>query len=151
MIAFRNWPDEFLSIASPCFHAVSFVSKFIYYIYVIYIAEYVVVIHCIYCFILKSKSLCFSFIYLPFVTTRCITRFHSLYHSLSFVVTRCHSLYHSLSFVVNRCTTRLSFYKRSIREIFFFFKNRKENETGRLIPDNFLLFKKALYIVKESG
>ena len=122
MIAFRNWSNEFLSIASPCFHAVSFVSKFIYYIYIIYIAEYVVVIHCIYCFILKPKWP--FFIYLPFVTTRSMTRFHSLYHSLhslSLVVTRCHSLYHSLSFVVNRCTTRLSFYKRSIREFFFFF------------------------------
>ena len=36
-------------------------------------------------------------------------RFHSIYHSLSFVVprctTRCHSLYHSFWFVVTRCTT----------------------------------------------
>ena len=29
MRAFRNWAKEFLSIASPCFHVVSFVSKFI--------------------------------------------------------------------------------------------------------------------------
>ena len=44
-----------------------------------------------------------------------VIRCHSLYHSLSFVVTRCHSLYHSLSLVVIRCTTRLSFYKRSLK------------------------------------
>ena len=29
MRAFRNWPNKFHSIASPCFHTVSFVSKFI--------------------------------------------------------------------------------------------------------------------------
>ena len=54
-----------------------------------------------------------------------VIRCHSLYHSLSLVVIRCHSLYHSLSFVVTRChslslvvircTTRLSFYKRSLK------------------------------------
>ena len=32
----------------------------------------------------------------PLVVTRCITRCHSLYHSMPFVVTRCHSLYHLL-------------------------------------------------------
>ena len=63
----------------------------------------------------------------PLVITRChslslvlplvIIRCHSLYHSLSLVVIRCHSLYHSLSLVVTLCTTRLSFYKRSYRNI----------------------------------
>ena len=33
----------------------------------------------------------------------------------------------------------------------FSFKNHAENETGRLVPDLFLLFKKALYEVKTSG
>ena len=33
----------------------------------------------------------------------------------------------------------------------FFFKNHKKNEAGRLVPDLFLLFKKALYEVKTSG
>ena len=77
-------------------------------LYIIYIAEYIVVIHGIFCFILKSKSLSFtcshslSFVFIPsttcyhsfsFVITRYITRCHSL----SLVVIRCHSLYHSLS------------------------------------------------------
>ena len=50
---------------------------------------------------------------LSFVVTRCTTRCHSLYHSLSLVNIRCHSL----SLVVTGCTTRLSFYKRSIVSI----------------------------------
>ena len=33
----------------------------------------------------------------------------------------------------------------------FFFKNHSENETGSLVPDLFLLFKKALYEIKASG
>ena len=32
-----------------------------------------------------------------------------------------------------------------------FFKNYAENEVERLVPDLFLLFKKAYYEVKESG
>ena len=36
------------------------------------------------------------------------------------------------------------------REIFFF-KNNADNEAGRLVPDLFLFFKKALYEVKASG
>ena len=32
-----------------------------------------------------------------------------------------------------------------------FFKNHAENEAGRLVPDLFLFFKKALYEVKASG
>ena len=47
---------------------------------------------------------------LSFVVTCCITRFHSLYHSLSFVVTHCHSLSLFVPLVVTRCITRLSFY-----------------------------------------
>ena len=35
------------------------------------------------------------------------------------------------------------------REIFFF-KNHADNEAGRLVPDLFLFFKKALYKVKEN-
>ena len=31
------------------------------------------------------------------------------------------------------------------------FKNYAENETGRLVPDLFLFFKKAKYEVKASG
>ena len=38
-------------------------------------------------------------------------------------------------------------YKREI----FFFKNHAENEAGRLVPDLFLFFKKALYDVKANG
>ena len=49
------------------------------------------IVHCIFCFILNSKS--FSYL-LSFV----FIHFHSLYHS-SFVIIRCHSS-HSLSFVV---------------------------------------------------
>ena len=33
----------------------------------------------------------------------------------------------------------------------FFFKNHSENETGRLVPDLCLFFKKALCEVKASG
>ena len=33
----------------------------------------------------------------------------------------------------------------------FFFKNHAENEAGRLAPDFFLFFKKALNEVKASG
>ena len=33
----------------------------------------------------------------------------------------------------------------------FFFKNHAENEGGKLVPDLFLFFKKALYEVKASG
>ena len=36
------------------------------------------------------------------------------------------------------------------REIFLF-KNHAENEAGKLVPGHFLLFKKALYLVKVSG
>ena len=50
---------------------------------------------------------------LSFVVTRCITRCHSMYHSLPFVVTRCHSLPIVVPLVVTRCITRLSFYKPS--------------------------------------
>ena len=32
----------------------------------------------------------------------------------------------------------------------FFFKNHAENEAGRLVPDLFLFFKKALYEVKAN-
>ena len=32
----------------------------------------------------------------------------------------------------------------------FFLKNQAENEAGRLVPDLFLSFKKALYEVKAS-
>ena len=33
----------------------------------------------------------------------------------------------------------------------FFFKNHAENEAGRLAPDLFLLFNKALHEAKASG
>ena len=33
----------------------------------------------------------------------------------------------------------------------FFFKNHEGNEAGRLVPDLFLFFKKALNEVKASG
>ena len=33
----------------------------------------------------------------------------------------------------------------------FYFKNHAENEAGRLVPDLFLFFKKALYKVKSNG
>ena len=36
------------------------------------------------------------------------------------------------------------------REIVFF-KNHAENKAGKLVPDLFLFFKKALYEVKASG
>ena len=36
------------------------------------------------------------------------------------------------------------------REIFFF-KNHAENETGKVVPDLFLLFKKALNKLKAGG
>ena len=33
----------------------------------------------------------------------------------------------------------------------FLFRNHAENEAGRLVPDLFLFFKKALYELKASG
>ena len=33
----------------------------------------------------------------------------------------------------------------------FFLKNNTDNEAGKLVPDHFLFFEKALYQVKESG
>ena len=33
----------------------------------------------------------------------------------------------------------------------FFFKNHAQNEAERLVPDLFLLFKKALFEVKANG
>ena len=36
------------------------------------------------------------------------------------------------------------------REKYVFFKNHPENETGKLAPELFLFFKKALYKVKAS-
>ena len=33
----------------------------------------------------------------------------------------------------------------------YFFKNHAKNEAGRLVPDLFLYFKKALYKVKIKG
>ena len=33
----------------------------------------------------------------------------------------------------------------------FFFKNHTENEAGRLVPDLFMFFKKALYELKPGG
>ena len=33
----------------------------------------------------------------------------------------------------------------------FFLENYAENETGRLVPDLFLFFEKALYEVKANG
>ena len=40
--------------------------------------------------------------------------------------------------------------KQNITEIFFF-QNHAENETWRLFPDFFLVFKNAFYEVKASG
>ena len=36
-------------------------------------------------------------------------------------------------------------------QIILFFKNHAENEAGRLVPDFFLFFKKAVYKVKANG
>ena len=41
--------------------------------------------------------------------------------------------------------------KKFITREIFFFKNHAQNETGRLVPDLFLFFKKALYEVNASG
>ena len=38
-----------------------------------------------------------------------------------------------------------------ITKEYFFSKNYVENETGRLVPDLFLFFQKALYEVKASS
>ena len=76
------------------------------YLYIIYIAEYIVVIHCIFCFILKPESFSFTCSHsLLFFIIRCRqpSRAVTCGHTLSFVVTRCHSLYQSLSFAVPRC------------------------------------------------
>ena len=38
-----------------------------------------------------------------------------------------------------------------MRKEIFFFKNDAESKAGRLVPDLFLFFKKALYQVNASG
>ena len=44
------------------------------------------------------------------------------------------------------------FHQKSCRtKEIFSFKSHSKKETGRLVPDLFLLFKKALYKVKASG
>ena len=105
----------------------------------LFVIEMMAIIHSLKC----TKPFSFAVPLLSLAVTHChsfslfVTRFHSLYHSLSLVVplvvTHCHSLsfvithYHSLSLVVTRCTTRshslslavtrcatrLSFYKQS--------------------------------------
>ena len=55
---------------------------------------------------------------LSLIVTCCGTCFHSLYHSLPFVVTHCHSL----SLVFTRCITRLSFYKRLLLQRVYYRK-----------------------------
>ena len=86
---------------------------------IFYIPEFIVIVHCIFCFILNPKSLSFTW-----SQSVVFIRFHSLYHSLSFVVIRYHLLYHSLSYslsfvfllVVIRCTTPChSLYLAAIR------------------------------------
>ena len=84
------------------------------------VGEYIVVLHCISVFVLKPKInlICFHSLYhsLSFVLPLVVIRYHSLsfianlFHSLSLIVThcttRCNSLYYSLSLVVICCTTR---------------------------------------------
>ena len=41
--------------------------------------------------------------------------------------------------------------KGNITRQIFFLKNHAENEAGRLVPDHFLFFKKALFEVNASG
>ena len=62
------------------------------------IAKYIVVIHCVIVSFWNLKSLL-----LPFAFSRCATRCHSLYHSLSFFVSLAVILCHSFSFTVTRC------------------------------------------------
>ena len=40
---------------------------------------------------------------------------------------------------------------KSGKLIMFFFENHVENQAGRLFPELFLFFKKALYEVKATG
>ena len=41
--------------------------------------------------------------------------------------------------------------KWNVRKQILFFKNHAENEAGRIVPDLFLFFGKALYEAKSSG
>ena len=105
MRAFRNWPKEFINVASPCFHAVSFVSNLIgNFQFINNLCSWICCSYTLHIlFHSETKITPFCLLLFAFI------RFHFLYHSLSFVVTRCttycHSLYHSLLFVVTRCTT----------------------------------------------
>ena len=72
----------------------------------LYIAEYIALLHSIYCFTLKPKSLSFLLV---------LIRFHSFSfvvplvviccHLFSLAVTRCTTCYHSLSFVTSLVVT----------------------------------------------
>ena len=76
------------------------------------------------CFVLKPKitlirfhSLCHSLSFVvPLVVIRCTTSYHSLSLVVIHCTTRCHSLSLVVPLVVTRCTTRLSFYERSIMD-----------------------------------
>ena len=103
MRAFRNWANEFHSIASPSFHAVSFISNFI--------GNFAVHLNNLYCSIYCSYTLHILFhseikITLFYLLLFAFIRFNLLNHWLSFVVIRYHSLYHSLSLVISLVVTR---------------------------------------------
>ena len=69
-----------------------------------HIAEYIVVMQCIFCFILKPKSLSFTCSHsLSLVFISCTTRCHLLRLVLSLVVTRCHWLSFVVPLIVIRC------------------------------------------------
>ena len=53
------------------------------------------------------------------------------------------------TYIIHLAQNMASYYN-IIRETFFF-KNHAENKSGRLVPDLFLFFQKALFEVKASG
>ena len=102
MRAFQNWPNKSHSIASPCFHTVSFASKFIgnLSIYKYSILLNILKLYIAILFYSETKIILFYLFIFAFI------RFHLLYHSLASVViiaTRCTTRCHSLSFVASRC------------------------------------------------
>ena len=88
MRAFQNWLNELHSIASSCFHVVSFLNKSIRN------------------FPIYKQSISLFHSLLSFVFICCTTRCHSLSLVVSLVVICCHSLSLVVPLAVIRCITR---------------------------------------------
>ena len=118
---------------------------------IIYIAEYVEVIRCMFPFIVKPKSLSFTCSHIriysfsfaaPLIVIRChslslvVSLFVNRCLSLPLVVTCCHLLYHSMSFVVIRCQSLYHSLTSLSLDVPFFCLNINDRKTSTVKPLN---------------